>query len=418
MSVPSSSGTVELTAAQCAVRDLAATLEALLRVRYADEAQQWHRAALAAGYIGNELRKVMPRLATPYSLEGLIAAAVELQVADIDALRNRCLFYACDDLITLLANKKIRGDAIAREEAVLYVQDRLQRDDFRRIRSFSSERGASFATYMWQVVNNLLLDFLRARSKHRELSADSLDAHAAGDIANDDTVSPSAEAEHSIQQLREALAELMDERRAADALHPVRERLRQHLKLTSKDRVFLKALFQYDLTMNEIRALPGFDMSTGEIYRFYYRIVEQLLEAFKDAGVLENMRALVSDAAPRVSLSIDGRAVTLAATLIYYLEQLDRRSTGCHAHWQDRPMPGVIDESFSKLCKRLSAYFTAIDAKTAVADRVLADTCAQWQERDGVFSIAGITRAFRIGKRQLTLLTPRFGKKESAAARI
>lgn len=418
MSTAASSENKDFTAAQASVRELAVTLDNLLCVRYADESHRAHRSALAAGYIGNELRKHVPRLGAPYTLEVVVAAASEVQLADIDALRNRCLFYACDDLIALLANKKIRGDAIAREEAMLYVQDRLQRDDFRRIRSFSSDRGASFVTYMWQVVNNLLLDFLRSRAKHRELSAESLDADENASPTHDERIAPSAEADHSVQQLRELLAELMTDPRATEALHPVRERLRRHLKLTSKERVFLKALFQYDLTMNEIRALPGFDMSTGEVYRFYYRIVEQLLESFKDAGVLDSMRALVSDAAPRVSMSIDGRAVTLAATLIVYLEQLDRRSTGCHAQWQDRPMPGVIDESFSKLCKRLAAYFTVIDAKVAVADRVLAESSAQWQDNAGVFSIAGITRTFQIGKRQLTLLKSRFGEKKPAAARI
>jgi hypothetical protein len=160
-------------------------------------------------------------------------------------------------------------------------------------------------------------------------------------------------------------------------------------------------------------------MSTNDAYRFYYRIVEQLLKAFKDAGVLESMRSLVSDAAPRVSMSIDGRAVTIAATLIYYLEQMDRRTTGCHAQWQDSAQPGVIDESFSKVCKRLAAYFSGIDAKIAVSDRVLAETREQWLNGDaGVFSIAGIKRTFSIGKRQLVLLKSRFAAKSLASVRI
>ena len=400
------------------MQDIAATLDALLRIRYSADEQRSQRETIAANYLGNEIRRLKPQLTPPYSLERLLDAAHDLRLSDLDALRNRCLFYGCDDLITMLVHKKIHGDAIAREEAVLYVQDRLQRDDFRRIRSFNVERGASFVTYIWQVVNNLLLDFLRARSKHREQSSDDVDASDAS-AAAEATVAPSAEAEHAVRQLRDMLTELTNEQRDAEALHPVRERLRQHLQLTSKERVFLKALFQYDLSMHEIRALPGFAMSTNDAYRFYYRIVEQLLTAFKDAGVLESMRSLVSDAAPRVSLSIDGRAVTIAATLIYYLEQMDRRTTGCHAEWQDSAASGVIDESFSKVCKRLAAYFSGIDTKIAVSDRVLAETCEQWLEGEtGVFSIAGIKRTFRIGKRQLALLKLRFAAKTPASVRI
>jgi len=410
--------------------DIAATLDALLRVRYAGETDQPRRDALALGYLSNEVRRLIsgspPRQLPVRSMDDLLTMAGDLTLADIAVIRHRCLFYGCDDLIALLVGKRIRTDAIAREEAVLYIQDRLQRDDFRRIRSFQTDRGASFVTYMWQVVNNLLLDFLRARSKlptklesiESESHDDSVQQAVDSDTAHGlGTAASTVETLHEAQQLHEMLVELMAESDATGVLQPIREQLRPHLKLSSKERVFLKAMFQYDLTINEIRELPGFAMSVNEAYRFYYRIMEQLLDSFKNAGILDSMRSLVSAAAPRVSLSANGNMVTVPATGIYYLEQFDRASTRCHIDWQGATVLGTIHESFSKLSKRLAAYFSPIDATTAVADKILAASSGQWAGT-GVLHITGIGRTFRIGKRYLVALRKRFAENSSRPTRI
>jgi hypothetical protein len=211
------------------------------------------------------------------------------------------------------------------------------------------------------------------------------------------------------------LAELMSETAAAtDNLHPIRERLRPHLKLTSKERVFVKALFQYDMTINEVRELPVFAMNVNEAYRFYYRIMDQLLAAFKDAGILDSMRSLVAEVAPRVSVVIAGEVVSLAVTRIHYLEEADRRTTRCHAEWQGAAQSGVIDESFNKVTKRLAAYFSAIDSTTAVSDKILGATYRDWSNNSGgTLQIAGASRPLSIGKRQLQELKARFAEKST-----
>jgi hypothetical protein len=211
------------------------------------------------------------------------------------------------------------------------------------------------------------------------------------------------------------LAELMSETNVAtDNLHPIRERLRPHLKLTSQERVFVKALFQYDMTINEVRELPVFAMTVNEAYRFYYRIMDQLLTAFKDAGILDSMRSLVAEVAPRVPVAIAGAVVSLAVTRIHYLEESDRRTTRCHAEWQGVAHSGVIEESFNKVTKRLAPYFSAIDSTTAVSDKILHATYRDWSNDSGAtFQIAGAPRAFAIAKRQLQELKARFAEKSA-----
>lgn len=400
-------------------------MDALLRVRYSAEGEHTHRDAVVVSYLSNEISKFQPKFVSTRSLDDLLMNAEDLLAMDIAVIRNRCLFYACDDLIALLVRKRIRTDAIAHEEAVLYVQDRLQRDDFRRIRNFQVDKGASFVTYMWQVINNLLLDFLRARSK-RPKQTESYDVESQEDAVqlavNRETSNGFAQHEASAEsileakQLQEMLVELLSEpKNSLAGSYPIREQLRKHINLSSKERVFLKALFQYDLTINEVRELPGFAMSPNEAYRFYYRIMEQLLDSFKNAGVLDDMRALIIEAAPRVSLSIDGNTVTIAATEIHYLEQLDRSSTGCHADFRGATVFAVSHESFGKLSKRLAAYFSPIDSTTAVSDKILAATSNDWANNElGNFVIAGVVRSFRIGKRQSVELKKRFAAKSPA----
>jgi RNA polymerase sigma factor (sigma-70 family) len=398
------------------ILDVIAKLDALLRLRYAAGEQDQARDAIVTRYLVNELRRWRPQLKLTASLEEAIAASAELSLDDVAVLRRRCLFYGCDALISLLVNKRIKGDAIAREEAVLYVQDRLQRDDFRRIDSFQLDRGASFVTYMWQVINNLLLDFLRAHSKRAQQERDDMeiDAELQADEADagafvDESGRSQTSAERGVEamQLRALLAETMSER-AVDGAHPLRSRLREHLNLTSQERVLLKAMFQYDMSIAEICALPGFDLSAGEAYRSYYRVMERLMEAFKQAGLTEALRSLVSNAAPRVAVTIGDEAVQLAANRIYYLLQ-EKRGTACHVRWRGDPQAGLIGESFAKLLKRLSAYFSAIDSRTALSDSVLTASYRQWYE-SGEVIIAGIERKFSIGARFLIDLRSRFDR--------
>jgi RNA polymerase sigma factor (sigma-70 family) len=404
------------------MQDLMEKMVALLRVRCASGEDAVAGRSLALRYIVDELRRWRPTIKQTASLEEVMEVTAALPLDALDTVRKRCLFYACDELIGLLVNKRIKGDAIAREEAMLYVQDRLQRDDFRRIDTFHADRGASFVTYMWQVINNLLLDFLRAHSSKTRRERCEVDADAAAlqfaenateEFAVDEFGKSQTQAESQVEsmQLRALLAETMNDPGVASLNHPMRERLREHLHLSSKERVLLKALFQYDMSIAEICELPGFELSAGEAYRSYYRIMEQLMDAFKKAGLAETLRSLVSNVAPRVTVSINGEENQVAANRIHYLQQEGRR-TACHLQWRGDTYAGVIAGSFSKIFKRLSAYFSAIDSRTALSESLLSATFREWCD-SGELAIAGVERKFRFSARYLADLRARFtGKRD------
>jgi len=404
-----------------------AKLDALLRIRYAGVDADAARTGLAARYLANEVRRYRPQIKPRATLEEVIVAAATLTTAELAVVRRRSLFYGCDDLIGLLVRKRVKGDAIAREEAVLYVQDRLQRDDFRRIEAFEQSRGASFVTYMWQVINNLLLDYLRAHGKKTQ--RESSDANAviesqsveweAGTPDEMGRTQTHAEGQAEAAQLRALLADAMAAGAPQDG-HPLRAQLREHLHLSSQERILLKAMFQYDMTVGEISELPGFEMTPAETYRLYYRAMDRLMDAFKHAGLAETLRSLVSNAAPRVTVSVAGEDREVAATRIRCFMQ-EGRTTACYLHWRGRMEGGSMAEAFTKTCKRLIAFFTLIDASTALADNVLAATCNEWRDT-GEVRIDGVARIFRINTRILSGLKSRFcGERaeiKAAVARI
>jgi DNA-directed RNA polymerase specialized sigma24 family protein len=380
-------------------------LDSILSVRFADT----NKDERALQLLNHEARRLQPRSAL-HSREDLIAALATLPDVGLLELRRRVLYYACHDLITILAHRHVRRDAIEREDAVLYVQDRLQRDDFRRIDAFDPAHGTSFRTYMWQVISRLLIDFRRSRSggpqPHAADSADLVDGSA------------DADAQLNEQQLGELVGALLrdDASDGANSMSALRSLLRKHLSLTSQERLFLKALFQHDMAIDEIRQLPGFRMTSGEAWRFYYRTLDRLLESFKDAGALTAMRNLIGASEPALTVSIDERTVKIEVRRILYVRQHDDESSHCHVQWQGQTVAALIRESFSRLQKTLAPWFTAVNATTLVADEQLAAAAGQWNSRHPpTLTLAAVPGEFPVGKNQLARLRRRFGEKNPAA---
>ena len=366
-------------------------------------------AARGTALIVHELRRIKPDAPIPRSRTALVDQLQRLTPEELQSVRLRSLYYATHELVTLLAHRNLRKDAVAREEAVLYVHDRLQRDDFRRIGGFDPSHGASFKTYMWQVVSRLLIDFIRARKPERDES--SMPAEALADQEQ------SPEADLSETQLRELVSVLFAENASAFAARSaLRDRLRTHLDLTSTERLFLKAIFQHDLSIDAVRRLPGFEMSSAEAWRYYYRLLERLLECFKNADALEALRSLAGPEDPRLEVAIERELARIEVTKIRYVKHLTVESAGCHAEWRGQLARGVIADSLARLKKKLAPWFTPINATTLVADDQLRDMHELWnQDESGPLQIPGVDESFVIGRTQWAALRKRYAGKNAGA---
>ena len=134
------------------------------------------------------------------------------------------------------------------------------------------------------------------------------------------------------------------------AMRSIRERLREHLDLTSHERLFLRAMFQYDMTSMRSGHCPAFAWRRRR-RGAYYSLLDRLMESFKDAGVLLAMRGSIGTADPQMTLSIGSAAMSVAVTKIQCVKQLDAERSGCYASHNGSTAFGVIQESFARLKK-------------------------------------------------------------------
>jgi hypothetical protein len=386
--------------------ELQAMLESLLSHRDPDPSVC---GAHAFELIAHEAHRHSSRLPRPRVRLELIDMLTHLSDDALADVRRRSIFYASQNLIDALSHRRFRGDAIACEEAMLYVQDRLQRDDFHRIERFDPTNGAHIKTYLWQIISRLLIDFARSRR------------HSAGNRDDEYAtieVEAGADAEASLveQQLEDLLRSVFAEHRdESKSLHTLRERLREHICLTNHERLFLRALFQHDMSIEEIRVLPGFTMSSGDAWRFYYRLLDRLLEAFKKAGALTAMRTLLNAASPRLVLMLESGAVDIEPTAIHYVKAVAGGSSCCHASSQGRIVFGHIEDSFARLKKKLAPWFSPVNATTLVADRWLAAIGEHWSDDAfQVVQIPEIAESFPLGRTQRAALRERYAKKRAS----
>ena len=390
--------------------ELEAALDSVLSLRHAQRAGVDHverRIAL----LRHEIRLLRPDVGPASSADDVRRQLRSMPEGERKVVASRALYYACDDLITLLAHKYVKGDAIVREEGVLYVQDRLQRDDFRRVRGFDPCNGAAFRTYIWQVISHLLIDFTRSR---RRVADTRRSADAARELGDPSPVVPEAVvADH---QLNEVLAAVLQETSPAVAtLGSLRERLRAHLDLSSTERLFLRAMFVHDMSVEEVRELPGFEMARSEAWRFYYRLMDRLLDAFKGAGVLPMLRTLIDEREPTLQVTIERQAMTSPIGSVTCVRQRDSRSSWCHLARADGFVTGVVLESFTKLRTRLAPWFSPINPDTLVADHVLAARSQVWRSAEPAFiTIDGITEPLPVGRTQAVVLLRRFAGKTAS----
>lgn len=364
--------------------------------------------AEAQALIAHEVRRHATH-ALVQSSDDVCACLARLSNTALRDIRSRSVYYASRGLIEALTYRRLRHNALTREEALLYVQDRLQRDDFRRIDSFDAASGASIRTYLWQVISRLLIDFVRNRSLDEE--APETDDEA---IPSEDPSSDTATAE---QQLQEILRGVFTEHGThLIQNHALRERLRERLRLTSSERLFLKALFQFDMPIEEIRTLPGFQMSSSEAWRFYYRLLERLLETFKQADALAALHGMIDASESRLTLQLNQHSVDVTASSIHYVKAVDAGSCSCEATLRGALIHARIDEGFARLKKRLAPWFSPVNPTTLIADKWLAALADRWSDdRLQAIEIPGIGERFPIGRSQRAVLIERYAAKKSAS---
>jgi hypothetical protein len=295
-------------------------------------------------------------------------------------VETHCLYYGCDSLIRFLVRSRIKTNLIVQEEAVHYVQDRLLSKNFHRITQFQLDRGVTFKTYIWQVINNLLIDFIRKYNSTKkkqgnsdilvaEESTEHLLTNAAelnGTLSQPDTM---PEAAIDGWRVKEAIRSIfvMNSLLTESAPGSIGARLRPYLDLTHYERLFLKSLFVHELSIGEVRRLPIFNMGQNEAYRFYYGLIQKLLDIFKRAGVVDDLR-LAIEGQTQLQVEVEGDTSVISLEKLIGFQEAARERVRCFFIQEDGVMEGCIRKNYAQVKNQAKSCFTEVDAQTLIAD--------------------------------------------------
>ncbi len=344
-----------------ALLGLQETLDQVLRIRYRDSPGR--RERLAAGYLRHELERI---------------EATVPDEAHWQSLRARALLHACQDVVPSLVARHCMdpADLLQREEMALYVLDRLQEDGLRRLRAFDAAKGASFRTYLSRVAGNLAIDFLRRRRREGEV----LDRHQALDLhgavaseqpesaQNDQPVAASLE-QRDLEQVIAGILSADGEASADDT--DLRQRLRAQLRLSSKERLFLRAIYFNDLSAGQAGALPGMAMNKNQANSLHRRLLDRLADAFKQAGAYGELQGLVSELEQTLAILIDGIDTRVAVARLMLVQKRAATLCDCRFESREQARQGAIRRDYSGLRRRLYELMTDIRSDAMAADAYL-----------------------------------------------
>ncbi len=229
-----------------------------------------------------------------FTLYGKLKALSEKDLAKI---RLHCLFYSSGELVNYIAGKRIGKNTLFYEEAVLYAQEKLYANNFRRIRYYDKNKGASYKTYIWNVIKNLLTDFLIKKNKEteREISYEDIDYVAFSEkadlfLGSDEGVCiDKARLLSMVKNITLGKQYSVEYQPSENIL----EKVSTGIGLTEKDRVFLNALCEHELNINKVRKFPDLNMGQSEAYRLYHDIIKRLRHGYKSAGVYDDVKSVL-----------------------------------------------------------------------------------------------------------------------------
>jgi RNA polymerase sigma factor (sigma-70 family) len=213
-------------------------------------------------------------IAAPIALGQLLAAS--------DSIVREA---AWDELITkhtrllLAVARSFGGGHDEAMERYSYILEKLLESDFRRLRTFDAESGASFSTWLTVATRRLCLDHHRSRyGRHRPTVTDQADPLRALRRCIVDSVSSDVDADSlSDSTLVPGDAQAMiDERDTA---------LRRELmRLAPRDRLLLALRFEDDLSASRISRILGL-ATPFNVYRRLNVVLRQLRAALESRGI-------------------------------------------------------------------------------------------------------------------------------------
>jgi RNA polymerase sigma factor (sigma-70 family) len=181
--------------------------------------------------------------------------------------------------LLLAVARSFGGDHDIAMERYSYMLEKLREADFRRLRAFDANAGASFSTWLTVASRRLCLDYHRVRYGRHRSSSRSTDAVSLPGLRRALEDSSGAPIDTDLLPDTAVSAELYAVRRERE------ESLRSELaRLTPRERLLVTLRFEDELTAARITGILGLP-SPFHVYRQLNAVLVKLRRALESRGI-------------------------------------------------------------------------------------------------------------------------------------
>ncbi len=199
-------------------------------------------------------------------------------------------FGECAKTIRYWTNRYRIENENQRQDAEGYIKNKLMKDNFARLKSYKESKAVRFTTYIYIVIRNLLIDYLR-KNKPKFETLENVENESG---YSTQTITDSTVELHRQQNLEEIgrwfFADAAPQENNEMAI-PTSE-IPDAVKLGPKERLFLRAVYKDGMTIAEAGRLPGINMSKWQADAYHRKLKTQIRKLLNTMGY-ETLQSLL-----------------------------------------------------------------------------------------------------------------------------
>ena len=209
----------------------------------------------------------------------------------LEAFLHGVWFGKCAKTINYWITRYEITDQDKRQDAEDYIKDKLVKDNFARFRSYKKEHTTRFPTYISIVIRNLLIDYLRKKTPVTE-SLDNTESDENYHLKNiaDDTAEPNRQ--KNLEEIGQWFFANSKPKENDEAIAHA-PNMPDAIKLSPKERLFLRAIYKDEMSMTEAGRLPGINMGRIQAYNYHRRLKKRIKTLLHTMGY-KNLQSLLN----------------------------------------------------------------------------------------------------------------------------
>ena len=216
----------------------------------------------------------------------------ELVEDALETFSHGIWFGECASTIRFwLAHYGVNSENI-RQDAEDYVKNHLTKDNFARFRSYNKDKAVNFTTYLSRVIRNLLIDYLRKKKPLATTETFENHPDEATQLNNKNADINTMESHRQLHLKEIGQWFFAGTAPQNDEATPTLPDIPDKIKLSHKERLFLRAMYKDGMSAEEAGRLPGINMGKWQAHGFHRRIKARIKKLLKVMGY-ESLQSLL-----------------------------------------------------------------------------------------------------------------------------